>query len=509
MSTQSALAAQGEDIESADSERSRGAAGQLPTTLVACVLASGFALARAIEANPEGKIVSLALLAMVAAGAWTVVLRPSLVVVILIAYLPFSRAYPFPIFGLTGLNGSNLALGLGVAALVVSSLQRERRPFGVLEYLVVGYLVLGALGAIRGQLLVGGIDVGDLLMDYRWWAAPTILFFVARGTVEDEGDANALLTSLAYTTFLIGALTWVEGVQMRGGRSIEEERVPGVLGQPNTMGAFLAYYGAPVLALAVAKGRWVPRALCLAAFLVVGRAIIFTFSRGALLALLAGSAAVVGMVSPLGVGIVGAGGLVARSYPQIMPDSVRDRFGQTGADGAMLGEGIEDQLDKSSAERLNLWRGGFAMIREYPITGTGLRTFAKLVEDYTPDPLEEGAPRDAHNAYILTAAELGLPALLLMLAILVRIGLAALSSWWRGRSREERRLGLACLGCLAAVLVSCMFGSRFAEDALIGGFWLLGGTLCAVRTFPHDDEEDAESESPDGEVRGERAPGDE
>ncbi len=502
---ESALAAQGEDIESTDEETSPGAAVPAAATLVACAVASGFALARVIEADPEGKLVSLVVLTMLVAGAWAAISRPNLAVVILIAYIPFSQAYPFPILGLPGLNGSNLALGLGIAAWVASSLGRERRSFGTLEYLVVAYLVLGALGAVRGQLRAGGIDVIDLLMDYRWWAAPPLLFFVARGTIEDESDANAVLTTLAYTTFLIGALTWMEGIEMRGGRSIEEERVPGVLGQPNTLGAFLAYYGSVLLGLAVAKGRLVPRALGLLAFLVVGRAIIFTFSRGALLALLAGSGAVVGMVNPLGVGIVGAGGLIVRSNPQLLPDSVRDRFGHTGADGQILGEGIEGQLDKSSAERLNLWRGGFAMIRQNPGLGMGLKTFARLADVYAPEPIAEGGARDAHNAYILTAAELGLPALFLLVAILVRIGLATLGSWWRGRDRGERRLALALLGCLTAVTLSCMFGSRFSEDALIGGFWLLSGTLYALRM--RDDEEDLDEdgdalEDPDRAGRG-------
>jgi O-antigen ligase len=495
MATESALPAGGENVDALEEEESHEGAGHLSMTLIGCGLSSGFAAARLIEANPDGKLVSLIVLAMLAAGAWTVLSRPKLMPVILVAYLPFSQAYPFPVLGLPGLNGSNLLLLLGIVAWVSCSLGRERRPLGVLDYLIVAYLVLGALGALRGELRGGGIDVVDLFMEYRWWAAPTLLFFVARGTIEDESDANAVLTTLAYTTFLIGALTWMEGIQMRGGRSIEEERVPGVLGQPNTMGAFLAYYGPVLLAMAVAKGRLLSRALCLAAFLVVGRAIIFTFSRGALLALLAGSGVVVGMVNPLGVGVVATGGLVARANPQLLPDSVRDRFGHTGTQGHMVGEGVEDQLDKSSAERLNLWRGGFNMIRQNPVLGTGLKTFARLAPNYTPEPIEEGGARDAHNAYILTGAELGLPTLLLMVSILVGLGLAALGSWWWGADRGERRLALACLGCLAAVMVSCMFGSRFSEDALIGGFWLLAGVLSALRL--RDDEDDTDEENPD------------
>ena len=479
------------ESDALDSDDAPGADAHLRAALVGCAIASGFGLARVIEASADGKLVSLLVLGMAVAGAWMAFTRPSLISAILIAYLPFSQAYPSPIFGLPGLNGSNLALTLGIAAWVASALSRERRALGILGVLVVAYLVLGALGAVTGQLRLGGIDVGDLLTDYRWWAAPIVLFFIARGTMEDGDDANAFLANLAYVTFVIGALTWMDGIEFRDRRAIEDQRVPGVLGQPNTMGAFLAYYGAPLLALAVAKGRWVSRALCLAAFLVVARSIIFTFSRGALLSLLAGSAAVVGMVNPVGVGVVGAAGLVARSNPQVLPGSVRDRFAQTAdEDTDIYAESVEGQLDKSSAERLNLWRGGLAMMRAHPIGGVGLKRFQGIVVVYAPEPVDPEGAKDAHNAYILTGAELGLPALFVMLAILVGIGFAALGSWWRGPDLAERRLALACLGCVAAVMVSCVFGSRFSEDALIGPFWLLAGALSALRTRPDDDDEE-------------------
>jgi O-antigen ligase len=493
VSSEEALAPVHEDLLPEEEVAQVG--GHLGALLAGCAVSSSLALARLIEAIPDGKLVSLAVLSMAIAGIWVVLTRPNLTVVVLVSYLPFSQAYPAPIFGLPGLNGSNLALGVGIAGWIASGLRRERRPFGPFEYVLLLYLLLGALGAIRGQLRGGGIDFVDLAMDYRWWVAPPLLFFVARGTVEEEDDANAILIALAYVTFLIAALTWMEGISLRDRRDIEQQRVSGVLGQPNTMGAFLAYYGAPLLALAVSRGRWLVRGLALAAFLVTARAIIFTFSRGALLALGVGSAAVVGMVSPVGVGAVAAVGLVARSQPQYLPDSVRDRFAQTATeDTEIYADDVESRLDKSSAERLNLWRGGLEIMRRHPIAGVGLKTFARAVPAYTPVPIEEGGARDAHNAYILTGAELGVPAVLLLVGVLIRFGFATLGSWRHGRDPAERRLALACLGCLTAVIVSCMFGSRFAEDALIGGFWMINGTLFALRMREEPEDEEAEDE---------------
>lgn len=479
-----------------DAERETSPGERRAAVLGGIAIATGLSAARFLDVNPDGKLISLLMLGFALVAGFTAVSRPCLVTVVVIAYVPFSRAYSYPLLGLPGLNGANLVLVLGFVAFVVSSFRRERQMLIGFEWVLLVYLMLGLVGGVRGQLWGGGVDVVDLFMDYRSWAAPALLFFVARGTIERAEDGEAMLLVLGYTTFLVGILTWLEGVEMRGGRSIEEERVLGILGQANNMGAFLAYYGAPLLALAVAPGRWLRRGVSFFAFLVVARAIIFTYSRGALLALAAGSAAVGGLVSPLGVGVLGAGGLAARSFPQLLPDAVRDRFAQTSDEEAdIYGGDLESQLDSSSAQRLNLWRGGVAMMQEYPLIGVGLKMFPQAVAFFVPEDIGEQHARDAHNAYILTGAELGLPALLLMITLLLWIGVAGLGSWWRGRHPPERRLALACLGCLTAVMVSCMFGSRFAEDTLIGPFWCLMGALFAVRAEPVEDDEEPDEDT--------------
>lgn len=447
-------------------------------------LATGFAVVRALEANPEGKLVSLLVLGVAFASAWAALLRPELFPVIAVSYLPFSKVFPFPILGLPGLNGSNVVLAFGLLAWLRSLGRPGRRVIGF-ELLLVLYLAIGVFGILNSAVTANYFDVVDLTIAYRGWAAPILYFFIARAVVRDRRDAEAILSVLGWTLFVVALATWYEGIGLRDRRSMEQQRVNGILMQPNAMGAFLAYYGVPLLALAVTRGSYRRRFLAAAGFLAAARAVLFTYSRGSQLALAAGAASILAFVSPLGLAALGAIGFGVKSFPEVLPTSMRERFAQTTQDDTEIyDEGGAAQLDKSSAQRLNLWAGGFEMIRQHPLAGVGLYRFGYMVGRYTPEPIGPDDPRDAHNAFILTAGELGLPGLGVLVSLLAWSGAASVASRLRGVHPTERLMGLACCGSLMAVIVSCMFGSRFSEEALIGGFWILMATLFALREMP-------------------------
>ena len=455
--------------------------------LAAAVLASGFALVRAVDANPEGKLVSLLVLGVALASGWAALRRPELFPAVAVCYLPFSKVFPYPILGLPGLNGSNVVLAFGLLAWLRSLGRPGRRLIGF-ELLLLVFLVIGGYGAVHGAIDAGGLDVVDLLIDYRSWAAPILYFFIARAVIREPRDAEAVLAVLGWTLFVVSLATWREGIDLRDRRSMEQQRVSGILIQPNAMGAFLAYYGVPLLAIALTPGSTRRRLAAVVGFLAATRAILFTYSRGAQLALAAGCAAVLGFVSPLGLVALGSIAIGVDSFPEVLPTSVRERFAQTTQnDTEIYDENASSQLDKSSAQRLNLWAGGREMIERHPWTGVGLFRFGSVVGRYTPEPIGEDDPRDAHNAYILTAGELGLPGLVTLLLLLLWSGAAAFASRLRASHPTERLLGLACCGSLLAVMVSCMFGSRFAEEPLIGSFWVLIGALFALRQMAPDE----------------------
>jgi hypothetical protein len=73
----------------------------------------------------------------------------------------------------------------------------------------------------------------------------------------------------------------------------------------------------------------------------------------------------------------------------------------------------QDEIREGSfSSRGVIWDAGLESIREHPMRGRGAGNFGRATED------SFGHPRSAHNAYISVAVELGLPGLILFLALL-------------------------------------------------------------------------------------------
>jgi len=186
---------------------------------------------------------------------------------------------------------------------------------------------------------------------------------------------------------------------------MESWRPGWVVGDPNyfTVSAILALALAFYLAIDHHRPRW-ERIYCLACLVVTLAAVILAASRGGFLgvvtAFLLGlcrsrkplrSLALTACVS---IPVI----LVAPSSPihRIMHPSAGDQ--------------------KSITLHRTLWRAGLRMVEKHPLTGVGLGRFKPAEDQYLDVPLNRMFI--AHNAYIEIAAEMGLPALVIFLAIL-------------------------------------------------------------------------------------------
>ncbi len=455
-----------------------------PGLRLALLFAVILAAARAIDVSDDGKAMMLFGTLFLVAIVCAALLRPRFYLPLVLAYLPFSKVYPLPLAGVTGANLTNFVLALGPVACASSLLQGRRvPPARFADLLAIGYVAAASLAVFPAY--AADPDLLQMAMTYRTWVAPMVFYFVARGLVHDREDVRGALWVMTWTALLVALVTWQEGLARSSHNNIDAARVHGLMQQANSMGAFLVYYGIPLLALAVSVRR-LPRVLpYLTAFLVVARATLYTFSRGAYLALAAGSATVLLLTRPLLL-VAGAGGGVAllAAFPSLIPASVQERIEETTTqDRVYDGDGSTVRLDKSSAHRLVIWRGAARMIAEHPLSGVGLGRFPAMIGYYTEVPIKKDDPHDAHNAFVLVAGEHGLPTLALLLLLFAAWGLLALRLRGRRRHPADRVLGTAFVGCLTGVVVSCLLGSRFSDEALVGWFWILAALVVASSRF--------------------------
>ena len=455
-----------------------------PGLSLAFAFACGLAAARFIDVAEDGKFMLLFGTSFFVAITSAAFVRPRWYLPLAAAYLPFSRVYPLPLAGVTGANMTNFVLALGFVALASSRLQgRPPVPARFADGLALVYVAVASFSLLPAY--AADPDLLDLAMTYRTWLAPIVFYVLARGLVRNREDVRGLLWLMAWTTFLVAVDVWKEGMDRSSRGSIDAARVRGLLEQANSTGAFFVYYGVPLLALAVGS-RSLRRALpYLAGFLVVARATLYTFSRAAYLALAAGSATVLLFGNPLLLVAAGGGGALAIALvPSLVPSSVRERLDDTTTRSTVYdGDGTAVTLDRSSAHRLVIWRGAGRMIAAHPVQGVGLGRFERMIGYYTDVPLRKSDPHDAHNAFILVAAENGLPVLALLLMLFAAWALLALRLRFRHRHPVDRGLGLAFLGSLGGVVMSGLLGSRFSDEALIGWFWMLAAVVAAASRF--------------------------
>jgi tetratricopeptide (TPR) repeat protein len=103
------------------------------------------------------------------------------------------------------------------------------------------------------------------------------------------------------------------------------------------------------------------------------------------------------------------------------------------------------RLDFGFESRHEIWRRGLLMLADMPFTGSGLNTYALVSESY--GPLTDLMMPHAHNVFLQTANDQGIPGLLIFILLF------ALAFWvtWRGWTRvEDARLRAALLGCVGS-----------------------------------------------------------
>jgi O-antigen ligase len=230
---------------------------------------------------------------------------------------------------------------------------------------------------------------------------------------------------------------------------------------PNYFASFLLVGFAVAVAATSSEGSQKLRAWGAISALILWYGISQTWSRGATLAALAVlGAAMARMPRPLRASRIMPLAAFAILILAAMfgHSALREKFTDRG------------QRDPYNYQRTAVWIGALKMIADNPFLGVGLGQYRYVSKLYTP-PMEGGLarfgrwPNIAHSEYLHYAAEIGLPAALLMFALAAYLLLLA----WRragSRPREEQWIQEAALYAAAGAGFHALVDNNFTVPVL-------------------------------------------
>ena len=113
---------------------------------------------------------------------------------------------------------------------------------------------------------------------------------------------------------------------------------------------------------------------------------------------------------------------------------------------------VNEEYSLGGQSRISMWRDALPLINHHPWLGTGLGTFPIAYTSSQTAFLTQFV-NHAHNDYLEIAADLGIPAaLILFVSILFILG-RAIRSFLFGERDFERVVALGCVGSIAAILL--------------------------------------------------------
>ncbi|HTL48443.1 MAG TPA: O-antigen ligase family protein [Verrucomicrobiae bacterium] len=304
------------------------------------------------------------------------------------------------------------------------------------------------------------------------WGTPALLFLILCFAVRDTRDFKTLAMAAAAGAFAAALLGLHEYFDIGNVGDFDRGRVLSIAQEPNMSASFFCF--AVFLFAAFILQHW--RKPAYWAWLIpIGialRVITVTYSRGAYLALAAGCAAVAFFRSRILFLVMAGAAIFVLLNPSLLPETVRSRFQMT-----FEHHGAADvTLDRSSEDRIHVWRGALRVIQAYPWEGAGYDLFETRVI-----PFWAGTVRfNGHNLFLMVTAELGVPALLVFLFLLSRFlgaGMRALSS----PDPFARTVALGFVSGAVAFVAANMFSASFAWQEVSVYFWLGAGLVTRLQ----------------------------
>lgn len=409
------------------------------------------------------KIVAGAAVAVVilARPAWALGLLP-------LAWVYYTH---LPVAPIPMVNGMNLLLAsifLGWAGNSIA-----RRPAGTTSspwnLPLLLFLAWYGFAALRSVVMgEGGLRLFLALLPRLWGALCGLILFVP---VYNFVQSWKQIRTLALL-FCIGSAFGLIGMVAEAQGNGWQRRGEGGVGGINEAAAY--YATATVFALGLLHSGYRDvrkRLLLLVSTLALAAGIVIPASRGAYVGFLVGLVLTASRTGILWVLVLLA---VVGSFPWWAPEYAKQRVMST--EQAATDESDRgDALNKDAGGRLEFWRASLDVIAKNPIVGVGYGGLPGEIGKRI------GRARPAHNLYLETAGETGIPGLVLLLWLFF----AGLSGAWALRHVPgfPRSLGFAYQAAIVVFMVANLFGGRFYGFNMAGMISLLTALVFRARAL--------------------------
>lgn len=462
-----------------------------PAWLYACILAG--AVAAAVF---PGEIVAYVLIGpLLILFLWYFAVEPEWMLPIFILAVPLIPMLPAGLIPVPGLNFQSFFI-LALLAGAIKAHLAENPPLNPNEFRapVAFFVILLVLSAVYS--VVAGVAQGhswqlgwyQLRPGYVFAGLKNIVFYlflapIAFRLVKSPSLMRASVQMIAVVTMVVAVESlWsfsAASAAAASGKLGTAVRAEGLLfNEPNALGGFLALMCGIFLALTLAHRLGLrERVFYAVATVTAGAALLYTFSRGSWLGLLAGLVVFAFIRGARAWALIAVLVLTATIW---LPESAIERVSMTVRDRGGF-QTDETELEGSTRSRLDRWIELPGQWIQAPLLGHGFMAYGKVWGRVG----KSGEARGPHSTIIKLAVEQGLVGLAAYAWLLWVLYRNAREVRRRGEDPLLQGLATGFIVALATLVLLDASGNRFLHGPTMAFIWIIGGGLArAARQLP-------------------------
>ena len=297
--------------------------------------------------------------------------------------------------------------------------------------------------------------------------------FVMANSIKNKKDFNTIVTILVFSATMValyGLFQYVVGVDIDAAwLDVENNpdvkvRVFSVFNNPNILAEYLVMIIPISVSLFWYTKRLDKKIIFLGTTLIMILALVLTLSRGgwigfafsALVFILLIEKRLLLSIIPISLGAI-----------YLLPQTILNRILSIG-----------NLTDSSNAYRIKMWGITLDIIRDYPIAGVG---FGHLPFKQTYETYIRTMPiYHSHNTYLQTAAETGIPGLIVFLFFLFILFKYGINNLIKTEDRYIRILSAGVLSGVAGVLAHGLVENVLYLPKIIMTFWVMIGFILTL-----------------------------